>query len=464
MLQQLRTFRHIASGQRTAQIMSTTSSFTFDVPTSTELEQARSAIKQNRLTDAEQIYQKILAADPGQIEALRFLANAALARRDPGDAVTLLSRAAAIDRNDVGVLLDLGAAYGAAQRRDEARHVLRHALDVTRGRSTAARLMLASVLEQDDRPDMALIHYFRAIIDAQGQGHWRSDETTEPGLRRMVRHALDYVAQGRRALFEAALQPFRASNAGTLARIDAALAGYLLERNLPADDPRQRASFLYLPSLGVETVFDASTIKGLADFSASVDEFGTALGAMFETPSPEAAPKPDLFSMTALAPGADPATLQGARTVFVCQRGNFMKDVRSRLPELIAALDSLPLMRVGGYGENVSLDELPASTSKAAEYGRSNAICRALVACPGTPPITVNIGGERHVLEPGSAMVCEQSFGIGLENASNKAARVLSMDVWHPALSAVEIQALTALIKAVLQFDALVQNPDQSAA
>lgn len=444
--------------------MSTTSSFTFDTPTSTELEQARSAVRQNRLADAEQIYRKILAVDPGQVEALRFLANAALARRDAAEAVAMLSRAAAIDRNDVGVLLDLGLAYGAADRRDEARHVLRHALDVTHGRSTTARLMLASVFEQDDRPDLALVHYFRAIIDAQGQGHWRSDETTEPGLRRMVRHALDYVARGRRALFEAALQPSRTSDAGALARIDAALAGYLLESNNPPDDPRQRASFLYLPSLSVKTIFDASSVEGLADFSARMDEFTAAIDTLLETPSSATAPKPTPFSMAALSPAADPVTSQEARTIFVCRRGNFMKDARSRLPELTAALSSLPLMRVGGYGENVSIDELPAGTSKAAVYGRSNAICRALVAFANTAPITINIGGEKHQLEPGHAMVCDQSFGVGWENPSDKTVRVLSMDVWHPALSAVEIQALTALIRAVLQFDARVQNPDQLAA
>lgn len=444
--------------------MPTTPSFTFDAPTSTELEQARSSVRQGRLADAEGLYRSILDADPGQMEAMRFLANAAMARRNPGEAVALLSRAAAIDRNDVGVLLDLGAAYGAADRRDEARHVLRHALDVTRGRSTTARLMLASVLEQDNRPDMALVHYFRAIIDAQGQGHWRSDDTTEPGLRSMVRHALDYVAQGRRALFEAALQPCRTSDPGTLARIDAALAGYLLERRLSPDDPRQRTSFLYLPSLGAQAVFGSGNIRGLADFAARMPEFAKAIDAMLETPPAEPSPKPDPFSMAALAPVSSQVASRAVRRTSICQRGNFSKETRTLLPEMVRALDSVALMRVGGYGENIMLDELPAGASRAVEYGRSNAICRALVALPEAPPVTAVAGGEKHALNPGEALVCDQSFGIELENPSDRTARVLLMDVWHPSLSVTEIHALSALIRAVLQFDALVQNPDQATA
>ncbi len=439
------------------------SSFTFDAPTSTDLEQARSAVRQGRLVEAEKMYGSILKADPAQIEALRFLANAALARRDPGEAVALLSRAASVDRDDVGVLLDLGAAYSAADRRDEARHVLRHALDVTRGRNTSARLMLASVLEQDNRPDMALVHYFRAIIDAQGRGQWRSDETTEPGLRTMVRHALDYVARGRRALFEAVLQPFRTTDPSALARIDAAVSFYLRERNMQPDDPRQRASFLYLPSLGAAMVLKTTDIQGLAGFVARMDEFATAIGAMFAAPADDA-PTPAPFSMAALTPDSGSIARPNGRTVLVCQRGNFTKDARSCLPGLLAALSSVQLMRVAGYGENISLEELPAGASRAVEYGRSNAICRVLAACPGMSPVNVSIGGEKHVLQPSQAVACDQSFGIGLENISSKTARVLSMDVWHPRLSAIEIHALTALIQEVLRFDARLQSPDQAAA
>ena len=444
--------------------MSTTSSFTFDAPTSTELEQARAATRQNLLADAEKIYRNILASDPQQIEALRFLANAALARHDPGEAVALLSRAAVIDRNDVGVLLELGAAYSAADRRDEARHVLRRALDVTSGRNTTARLMLGSVLEQDDRPDMALVHYFRAIIDAQGQGHWRSDETTEPGLRRMVRHALDYVALGRRRLFENALQPYRGSDTGALARVDAALARYLLERNVPADDPRQKASFLYLPSLGADTVLDVASISGLAEFTGRMGEFENDIAAMFEATAGETAPQPGSFTMEALARASEPSTIPKARTVVVAQRGNFTKDARTHLPKLIDAACSVALMQVGGYGENVILDELPAGARKPVEYGRSNAICRALVACPDSSPAAVIVGGERYVLNPGQAMVCDPSFGVGLETAANGPARMLSMDVWHPRLSIDEIRALTAIIKAALEFDDRLQNTDQPVA
>lgn len=430
----------------------------FDQPTSSELEQARSAVRQNRLDDAGTLYRKALAADPQQVEALRFLANAALARSDASEAVALLARATAVDRNDVGVLLDLGGAYNAAGRRDEARHVLRHALDVTQGRNTTARLMLAYVLEQDDRPDMALIHYFRAIIDAQGKGLWLSDETTEAGLRSIVRHALEYVGQGRRALFDAAIRPYRSPGTDALARVDAALAGYLLEAPVAFDDPRQRVGFLYVPSLGRTTTLDSAGISGLDAFAAHIGTFAASIDALVDPRDAEPPAPADAFSLAALSQDSAPPAV---RSIPLCQRGNVTLPARTHATNLLVALDAIALMRVGGYGANIRVDVLPPGSRTSVEYGRSNAICRVLVACPEFTPVAAIVGGERHALEPGRAIACDQSFGVGLENTSDRPARVLSMDAWHPNLSAAEVNALSALIKAVLQFDRQLQDPDQ---
>src|SRR5690348_10846868 len=167
----------------------------FTIATSSrEVVNAHRLIREGRLAEAEQAFRRALEAQPGHTEALRFLANAALARGAAGEAVELLNRAAAADRNDIGVLMELGVAYRAADRRDESRYVLERALQASGGRNTTDRLLLANVLELDQRPELALAHYFRAILEAQGAGQWLGDDSTEPGLRQLVRHAMRYVA------------------------------------------------------------------------------------------------------------------------------------------------------------------------------------------------------------------------------------------------------------------------------
>jgi len=91
-------------------VMTSDQPFTFESTTNSDLEIARTFVRQGNLAEAERIYRQVAAAQPDQVEALRFLANAALSRGAPGEAVAILSRAAQVNRNDIWVLLELGVA------------------------------------------------------------------------------------------------------------------------------------------------------------------------------------------------------------------------------------------------------------------------------------------------------------------------------------------------------------------
>lgn len=441
--------------------MTAESSFTFDASTTSELEQARSLANQRRLVEAERIYRKLLESDDKQTEALRFVANAALARNEPAEAVALLSRAAAIDRDNIGVLLDLGAAYRMGDRRDEAGYVFRRALELSEGKNTTARLMLAHVLELDNRPDMALLQYFRAIVDAQGKGKWLSDETTEPGLQRMVRHAMDYVARERRAWFDTALASHRTQNAEGMMRIEAGLAIYLRERPFQPRDIRQQVSFLYLPGLPTQSVVDPSAIDGLSAFAAGIGEFDEIIeNCLAISPEPEV----PAFTLDALTSKSDSISPKAMRTRFfpLCQRGTSSLLARHHSGALLTAMQQLPLMRIEGFGENISLFEVAPGGKQPIQYGRSNAILHAYVACATSPPAKIVVGGEPHIIKPCQALVCDPSFGVAIENTHGTNARLISMDVWHPDLAPFERDALSTLIGAVLEFDGRLQDLDQA--
>lgn len=430
-------------------------SFTFDSPTSTELEQARTLVGQKRLAEAESLYRHILDCEPLQVEALRFLANAALARSDPGEAVALLSRAAAVDRSDLGVMLELGVAYRIAGRRDESRHVFQHALELSQGKSTIARLMLAHVFEGDNRPELALLHYFRAILDAQAERRWLSDESTEPGMRRMVRHAMEFVAQGRRAMFNQVLGTCHANASGDMRRIEAALSGYLRERVIQPDDARQRWSFLYLPGLGTSCTLDSSRIPKLDAFAARISDFDDEIESCLADDPREASASP--FSLAAL----DPTHSRQPRRVTLCDRGHPTPSAR-HLPCLLSALKVLPLMQVPGFGANVSLLQINPGIRSNPEFGASNAIATAIVKCRGDGPANVGVGGESHVLKAGHAVVVDGSFGTSFESIDGSVCMLL-MDVWHPSLLEIERDAFTAVTQAALAFDARVQDLDRAA-
>lgn len=431
---------------------------TFESTTSSELEIARTHVRQGNLAEAERIYRQVAVAQPDQIEALRFLANAALSRGDPGEAVALLSRAARVDRNDVWVLLELGIAYRSAQRIDEARSVFERALESSQGRNTTARLLLAHAYELDGRSDMALLQYFRAILDAQAHGQWMDDSTTEPGLRQLVKHAMRYVDVGRHALFGNTLEPFRRGiNAARLGRVDTALAVYLRERAEPPQDPRQRPTFLLIPDLGAACFLDCTGFDWLADWSARVSSLdGEALTCIKETEQSSDLAPFSLNAMTATS-GGDTSTA-GEQWAPLYQRGIFQSAIRTQAPRLSDLLDAAPLVRIPNYAPDVGILALPPGIGTPARRGRTNAFCTIVICFDGGAPLQVTVGGEPRQLLAGQALAFDPSFGVEYAAIGDAPSRALILEVWNPGISALERDALTALTPAVVDFDSRLQE------
>ena len=423
-----------------------------------ELENAHRLVREGKLAEAEQAFRRVLESQPDQVEALRFLANAALARGAAGEAIDLLNRAANVDRNDIGVLLELGAAYRAADRRDESRYVLERALQLTQGRNTTARLLLANVLELDRRDELALVHYFRAVIDAQSAGQWLDESSTEPGLRQLVLHAMRYVAEGRRALFEAALQPMRNTDpAAALDRIERALSIYLRESGEQPPDPRQRPTFLYVPGLGSAPFIDAKP-EWLDDFLLRIAAAGPEIDAcLASSPSP-AAVSSSPFSLGSLLGNLPAAESAVEQRISIYQRGLLHDVPRQHAPHLLDALNAAPLAHVPRHGPDAEIVVLNADARSALRYGRSNSRCSVVVAMPGSAKVGVVTGGEARTLATGAALLCDPSFGVEYFNDGDGEARILAFEIWHPALSSNERQALGAIAATAVDFDTRLQE------
>ena len=399
--------------------------------------------------------QAALATEPENIDVLRVLGQATLARGNAGAAIDWFNRAAALNRNDIALLLDLGVAYRIAERMDAARSVLERALELSRGRDTTARLLLAQVLEQDRRPELALLHYFRAILDAQRADRWLGDESTEPGLRPLVRHAMTYVARERRAWLAASLQPWRTDGGtGDLDRVERSLAVYLRELAQAVDDPRQHTGILYIAGLGATPVFEP----------AEVDWMGALLGRVAGAAAEIEA---CLGAVPAVASGASPfSMLQAAATtppdheyrVSLIANGRVTDTARAHAPQLLAWMADTPLAKIPRYGPRASIACLAPGARTAERHGRSNAHCRVAIALPGSAPSEITVGGKPYPLQDGNGMLFDPSFGVSCACTGDNEARLLLFDVWHPRLTLLERDALTALITAIVDFDTQLQE------
>lgn len=429
--------------------------FSFE-STNGAMEIARTHARQGRLLEAEHLYQQIATEHPENIEALRFLANAALSRNEPGQAVALLSRAAQIDRSNTGVLLELGLAYRNAQRMDEARSVFEGIIESSPGNDTTARLLLANVLESDDRPERALLQYFRAIIDAQSKGQWLGDSTTEPGLRRLVRHAMQYTATERRKLFEHALEPFRHGiDAARIGRVETALATYLRDGDgLPAD-PRQKPTFMYIPNLGAHCFLDATLFDWLPYWSARVSLLNREALACQKAFARPNGPRP--FSLESIAASNEGAVMP-VQYMPVYQRGIFSDAIKSHAPGLCDLVEAAPLIRIPNYAPEASIIAVQPGGRTARQHGRTNAFCMIVVVFRDSAPLQVMVGGELRRLYANQSAVFDLGFEFEFSSADDSEARALAIEVWHPGLSQLERDALATLATAAVNFDTRLQE------
>ncbi|MEO9078427.1 MAG: tetratricopeptide repeat protein [Rhodanobacter sp.] len=439
----------------------TAESTSLDAQLNRELNAARVMLREGRQVEAGESLHGILTRKPDHMEAMRLLANTALATGNPGQAIDWLNRAANLDRNNIAVLLDLGVAYRTAERLDAARYVLERVLELTSGQELTARLLLAHVLEKDQRPELALLHYFRAVLDAQHAGRWLDDASTEPSLRTLVRHAMNYVDRGRHSLLDAALRPVRASSeAGAMDRVQRSLAIYLRQRDEPRDDPRQQPRILYVPGLGAAPVIDQTPLHWMAGLIAcmatSTEEIDRCLQRADGRKTEAATFSVSETHATYPPPTNLPAPLADEMALYVA--GKATEWTQSDAPNLLACLAKAPLAHIPHHGPEVSIISLPPSVSMAVRHGRTNAHCSVVINLPGSKRIDVVVGGSALPLQPGESLVLDPSFGMGYTNASDSLARVLVFDIWHPKLSALERDALSALFQAIVDFDTRLQE------
>lgn len=385
----------------------------------------------------------MLEIQPDSTEALIFLANAAQERGDGETAVRLLSQASKADPANVDILMHLGAAYRTAERFDASRYVLERAVRLTAGRNAHARLSLANLLELDDRPELALLHYCRALIEARRLGQWASHDEKVGDLSPALAHAKRYVAAGRRDWLERALRESGNEVAEGLTRISAALASYLNARP-PQLYPSQRAGVMHLPDVASARFIDSARLDWL-------DRLPKAIASCLEEMKQCVA--------SSISSGQAPA---GARAIRVplYKAGVLQYGARQFAPTLLSALRELPLAEVRHHAPDVDIVALNGGARLARHYGNTNAFCQIIVNPAGSAALQVTVGGENRVLHPATALAADPSFGV--EYVTVGEARVLALVVaaWHPEIGDCERRAFSRLLTALVDFDHRVQELD----
>lgn len=414
------------------------------------LDLARQLLSQGRVAEAERACEQVLEHSPDSVEALNVCAIASMRDGKKYRAVAMLERAAAFAPDDAISQHNLGRACEAVGRIDDAISALRRSVQL-RPVYHVARLRLATLLEQRGEPERAVLHYARALEDAQKQGRWLDAAGTPDSLRPMVERAVIAVRTNRRSALYGLLDRLAEKyGRDSLERIVEGVKIYLLEQAATYPDPRQQPTFLYIPGLPPTPYFDRAMFPWIAEFedctSAIREELQQVLG------SPEGSERvflsTDLEQQNLRADVGTP-TWTG---YYLYRHGQRREDNCQRCPRTAAAVDRLPLSVVPRHGPEVLFSVFKPGTHLLPHQGVTNS--RVVGHLPLIVPeqCALSVGGELHGWQEGRVVVFDDTYEHEAWNRSSTTRVVLIFDLWNPYLTEAERAAIVDLVVEISDF------------
>ena len=421
---------------------------------------ARQQAQRGELDAAEKSFLSLLEQQPQDVEALRFVAERQSARGEHAAAIQHLQLALEATQDDPAVRVQLAATQMAAGDFGAAAASFRAGLSLA-PRMFVARLQLGIALEQLGQSHEALKAYFMAIASARAHGRWQDDATTAPGLRDAVKHAANYVNQGRARLFRSALDPLRARyGSSELVRVERSLAIYLLEEPANIPDPRQKPKFLYFPDIASQPYYPREHFPWLQTLEAATDTVrdelravmsqGQSFEAFLGPPSPQGT-RGMLDSSSDREPAWD--------AYFFHRHGQRHEEHYARCPQTSALLDALPLVRIRDHAPEALFSVLSPGTHILPHTGVTNTRLVTHLPLIVPPDCAIRVGGEEHIWQEGRCVTFDDTWEHEAWNRSEEVRVVLILDSWHPDLSEAERAAVTDLVEAIGDFNQSCKVP-----
>lgn len=412
--------------------------------------EAQQLIRNGRIDEAQRAYEAILERSPGNVEALNALGVMALRQGQARQAVELLTKAATSDPQDALTQHQLARALHASGNLVSATLAQQRAVQLN-AEFFVARLHLGELLEMAGERQQALLHYGRALRDAQDKQRWINPQTTPEPLRPLVEHAVLTFRAGRRELLLSIIEPLaRRHGASSLARVERCLRIHLGEEAAPYSDPRQQPTFLYFPDLPASPYMDRDLCPWLADLEVATASIQSELSRLIESSQG----RERVFTSDEL----EKANLQGLRGrpawdgYYFYRHGEARDENCVLCPNTLQALDALPLCRAREHAPEVFFSVLAPGTRLMPHRGVTNT--RIVGHLPLLVPqdCALSVAGEMHEWREGRVVVFDDTYEHEAWNRSESIRVVLIFDIWNPHLTDIECQAIADLVPAIGDF------------
>ena len=420
-----------------------------------QLAAVQSMMSSGQVLQAELTCLKLIEKEANCIPALVVVAQCSADRDDHVRAADFWQRAFKASDGDEGLLFRRSLALANADDLEKASQELTAHWSQTERLAPDSWLLLGHIEKRRGHDLRALKAWFRAIDQAQRQGRWLNEQSTEAELLPMVLSAMDELQRGKRAWLLDQLSSLRSEfGSDGLKRVDRALSNYLGDSQDGPQDSRQRPKFLYIPGLPDAPYHDPYLQPWAEKLAAAFPDIRDEALALLN--------KDGVFeSFLSFGPGADRSAYvsgQGANpswdAFFFYRRGRRFDANHQRCPKTSAVLDSIELCRVQSQAPEVCFSVLAPGSHIMPHYGVTNSrlVLHLPLLVPQDCALNV-IDAGAHAWREGELMMFDDTFQHEAWNRSELPRIILLMDCWNPHLSSLEKLAITRLVESISDFE-----------
>ena len=408
-------------------------------------------VRGDRHEDAERIFREIVRVAPRHASALHYLGSRALLRGDLDEAQELFERTIRIAPRAAMTHQNLGIVLRARGYLEGALQAFNIALQL-RPDLTMAWIQRGDVLQALIRREEAIASYKRAE-DLCGDLRILAGASPEASrTRHSVTRAMIQLARARLAAVGEALAPLRRQDApSTLDRIEPAIR-HMCHATPPAyADPLQQPAYAYVPGLDARPFFERGEFPFLAALEQKTEAIRRELRAV-------------LAGHEALAPYVQvPKDHEGPwrelnrsskwSSYHLYRQGVRIPEHCDHCPQTLAAVEDLPLARMEDHAPEMLFSILEPGAHIPPHHGLAN--YKLVVHLPLVIPrgCAIRVGDETRAWTPGKCLIFDDSYEHEAWNRSEELRAVLIFEIWNPALTAAEREALAAAQAALSRFN-----------
>jgi aspartyl/asparaginyl beta-hydroxylase (cupin superfamily) len=219
--------------------------------------------------------------------------------------------------------------------------------------------------------------------------------------------------------------------AGDLSRVEECVAYLGGEREPIYSHPMQEPTRLFFPGLSTRPWHDTADFPWVGDIESSYEMIQTELCGLLE-------------AQAGFYPYEDPYTLEigwrGWDTFSLYRKGKRHARNSARCPETMRLLSRSP------HGlRQAMFTKLHPGAHLTPHTGGVNVVLTCHLGLVIPDGCAIRVGGETRAWTPGRCLVFDDSFVHEAWNHGSATRIVLLWDVWHPGLTALEIEALRYL-------------------